>query len=67
MNRRLVHVSVEAGEPRRTAPLVAEHAAVVDACRIATGARASALLRAPHRRCGAAGRGTHFSRAAIVA
>src|SRR5690348_613839 len=64
--RRLVHVSVQAAEPRRTAPLVAEHAAIIDAVQERDGRRASALLRAhiaaAERRVGDA-----LSRAAIVA
>lgn len=63
--RRLVHVSVQA-EPRRTAPLVAEHAAIIDAVQARDGRRASALLRthiaAAERRVAGA-----LSRAAIVA
>jgi DNA-binding GntR family transcriptional regulator len=63
--RRLVHVSVQA-EPRRTAPLVAEHAAIIDALQDRDGRRASALLRthiaAAERRVAEA-----LSRAAIVA
>lgn len=63
--RRLVQVSVQAG-PRRTAPLVAEHAAIVDAVQGRDGRRASALLRAhiaaAERRVADA-----LSRAAIVA
>jgi DNA-binding GntR family transcriptional regulator len=63
--RRLVHVSVQE-VPRRTAPLVAEHAAIIDALQQRDGRRASALLRAhiaaAERRVGDA-----LSRAAIVA
>lgn len=63
--RRLVHVSVQE-VPRRTAPLVTEHAAIIDAVQAGDGRRASALLRthiaAAERRVADA-----LSRAAIVA
>lgn len=63
--RRLVHVSVQE-VPRRTAPLVTEHAAIIDAVQVGDGRRASALLRthiaAAERRVADA-----LSRAAIVA